>query len=186
MQLRMLRRSSPMPRHVAACICIDVPPVVRVRPRRHSRVRPRLFNDGGFTGNGEWRQAAENADGPPRSPMFINHGIRIPSGAPGRIGGCPPGAPRQRRGEGPGRGEWDGFPGTRRPVAATRVGLPISPAGTAKRCEPRDIPRRSPRIPPFLPKPAISIPPSQCLCKTSLEDVGEGADTRLFRMFKRT
>jgi len=51
-------------------------------------------------------------------------------------------------------------------LAATRVGIPIPPAGTAKHRMPRYIPRRSPpRIPPFLPKPAISIPPRSVCVK---------------------
>ena len=64
-------------------------------------------------------------------------------------------------------GRWAGLLDMQRPVAATRVGFPIPPAGAAKPRKPRDIPRTFPRIPPFLPKPAISIPPSQCLCNTS-------------------
>jgi len=71
-------------------------------------------------------------------------------------------------------------------LAATRVGIPIPPAGTAKHRMPRYIPRRFPPNSPIFAKTRDFDSPSQCLCKTSLEDVGEGADTRLFRMFKRT
>ena len=78
---------------------------------------------GVFTGSGKWRQVAETLDSPLGFAMFINHGIRISEGVPGRIGGVRP----ERRGCGSGRGEWGGFPRRQGPVAATRVGFSIPP-----------------------------------------------------------
>ena len=45
---------------------------------------------GVFTGSGEWRQVAETLDSPLGFAMFINHGIRISDGVPGRIGDVRP------------------------------------------------------------------------------------------------
>lgn len=79
--------------------------------------------------------------------MFINHGIRISEGIPGQIGGI-----RQER---LGSAADVGRAGGIRPLSAPE-GLGCSdagwvfypPAGTAMPPKPRDIPRRSPRIPP--------------------------------------
>ena len=103
---------------------------------------------GVFTDNGDWRQAAENADGPLGSAMFINHGIRISEGVPRADGGGPPRAPRMQIGQG-GIGRFSAPPG---PGCSDAGWDSDSPAGAAMPLKPRDIPRT---FPPESPREAI-------------------------------